>query len=76
MSATLTNSLAFLNKIKSQYDSNRDTQNQKEATNLKESDVSDPRNYGSIKRSHASNINNIKYQQGPPAFSKVSKSGD
>lgn len=76
MSTTLTNSLAFLNKIKSQYDSNRDNQNVREATHLKESDVSDPRNYGSIKRSQASNVINNKYQQGPPVMSKVSKSGD
>lgn len=41
MSKTLTNSLALLHQIKSQFDANKD---------FRESKVTDSKNYGSIKR--------------------------
>lgn len=46
MSKTLTNSLALLNQIKSQFDANKD---------FRESKVTDTKNYGSIKRSQNGN---------------------
>lgn len=54
MSKTLTNSLALLNQIKSQFDSNKD---------FRESKATDPKNYGSIKRSQNGNATATQYSQ-------------
>jgi|JI9StandDraft_2_1071091.scaffolds.fasta_scaffold106670_1 hypothetical protein len=47
MSKTLTNSLALLNQIKTQFDSNREANKESRAVEVK--------GYGSIKRSQAGN---------------------
>jgi hypothetical protein len=58
MSKTLTNSLALLNQIKSQFDSNKEAHPREN----KETEPNDAKNYGSIKRSQANLPPNNKYQ--------------